>query len=76
VSTVDESHAQDSITRWITEAREAGIPVCVTGLVLFWGVLGIPAWLVATLLGLAMALGLMVAARTLFGPEGSESSDW
>lgn len=68
---MDESHVE----RWIREAREAGIPVCFTGLVLFWLILGWPLLLVMVTLGLPMLLALLWSAQAEFGPGGAGFPD-
>lgn len=71
---MDESHAQELAT-WSHEAREHGLPVLLTGFVLFRVELGLPPWS-TVLLGLLMAVVLLVTAYVTFGPGGTASRDW
>lgn len=56
----------DEAQRWISDAREHGFPVVVTGVVLFHGVLGLPPWATVVLLALLLfPLMVLGAARAL-----------
>lgn len=72
---MDESHAQE-IATWFNGAREHGLPVVVTGFMLFRVEFGLTGWLVLPLLLLLMGMVLTVTAYATFGPDGTASRDW
>lgn len=58
---------------WISDAREHGFPVMVTGVVLLAIVLGMPLWAAGLLVLIPMLAAQTVAARCIFPmPE----ADW
>lgn len=63
------------LERWISEARDAGLPVLVTGLALLWGVLGMALWTACAVLGLLMAVLLVWGAHVTFPPWQPGSGD-
>jgi hypothetical protein len=60
---------------WINDARRAGLPVLLTGMLLFAGCLGVPLWLYAICAALVMGLVLVVGVRVTFSRPDAEDPD-
>jgi hypothetical protein len=61
---VDESHVRE-LASWTAEAREHGLPVALTGFVLFRLALGLGPWVTAALVVLLLVVPVVAACATL-----------